>query len=155
MARMTRTPVVLAATALALAGISSSVATGAAARSDSGTAWLGVTHSEGKILVVAGDFKDKILGKGAVVYRITASAATPGTYDITSKDITLYTKKGSLSGTGSATETIDSAGNSTVSNGHIKLNKGTGKLKGHSLVATFSGPLQNGVYTFTYQGTYK
>ena len=42
-----------------------------------------------------------------------------------------------------------------LTDGHVKLTEGTGRLKGHSLVATFSGPQKDGVDVFTYKGTYK
>jgi hypothetical protein len=126
------------------------------AKQTNGVVWAGVTHAEGQNLFVSGDFKDKLLGRGAIVYITQAnSTQQAGVYNVTAKTITLYTTKGTLTGTGSATQTINSDGTSNVTNGKASLTKGTGAYKGHSLKATFSGPFQNGVYTFTYQGTYK
>jgi hypothetical protein len=152
--RMTTHRRILVLTALALVGVSST-ATAAGGRADSGTAWLSANHSEGGLLIVSGDVKDKILGRAAIVYRITASAGTPGTVNATSKSVTLFTKNGSLTGTGSAVETFNADGTSTVTNGKISLKKGTSKMTGHSLVGTFSGTYANGIYTFTYKATYK
>jgi hypothetical protein len=115
-----------------------------------------VTHAEGQDLYVSGDFKDKVLGRGAIVY-ITQATATqqPGVYAVTAKSVTLYTTKGTLTGTASGVQTIRDDGTSDVTNGKASLTKGTGAYKGHSLKVTFSGPFKSGVYTFTYQGTYK
>jgi hypothetical protein len=132
-----------------------SVATATAGRADSGTVWASVTHVEGSIIWVAGDFKDKILGRGAIIYQTTASGTPTGSVTVTAKTITLYTKRGTLTGSGYATQTADANGNVTVTNGHATLKRGTGALAGHSIVVTFSGPQKDGVYTFTYKGTYK
>lgn len=140
----------------ALALVLGPAAGAASARPDSGTAWVGATHTDNGILIVAGDVKDAVLGTGALVYRVKVRpAGETGVFTVTSKSVTLYTPKGTLKGAGSATQTIAADGTTTVSNGHILLNKGTGKLRGHTLRATFSGPLKDGVYTFTYKGTYK
>jgi hypothetical protein len=140
---------------LALAAIASTAVAAGGGKSDSGTAWLSVTHTEGGLLIVAGDIKSKLLGRGAIVYRVKASPGAPGSVKVTSDSVTLFTKNGSLAGTGSGTQTQDAAGNVTVTDGKISLTKGTGKLKGHSLTGTFSGPFKDGVYTFTYKAKYK
>lgn len=140
---------------VALAG-SSSIATAAAGRADSGTAWVSANHTEGSTLFVSGDVKDKILGRASIVYQTTFSAGpATGSVTVTAKTVTLYAKGGSLTGTGSGLQSVDAAGNVTVTNGKINLTKGAGKLKGHSFKATFSGPFKDGVYTFKYKGTYK
>lgn len=150
-------PVHLAGLVAALAAaLALTVQAGAAGgRADSGTAWLSANHTAGGLIVVSGDIKDKLLGNGALVYRVKASPGDAGSIKVTSDSVTLYTAKGSLTGTGSATQTIAPDGTSTVSDGKVKLTKGTGGLKGRSLVATFSGPFKDGVYTFKYKGTYK
>ena len=56
--------------ALLVAGISV-VATAESAKkaeTTSGVIYAGVTHQEGDDLYVAGDFKDELLGRGAIVY---------------------------------------------------------------------------------------
>jgi hypothetical protein len=128
----------------------------AATKKDSGTAWVGVTHSEGSDLYVGGDIKDKILGRGAIVY-VTAltSGPEPSTVVISAKKITVYTPKGTLVGTGKATQTNNPDGTATLSDGTFNLTKGTGKLKGHKLKGTFTGTFTDGVYTLSYSGTYK
>lgn len=139
-------------------GVSSAAmaATKGKARKTSGVVHAAVTHSEGSDLYVAGDFKDKILGRGAIVYltKVTTDPAT-GSFLIKARKITIYTTKGSLSGAGQATQTNTPDGKTTVTDGTYKLTKGTGKLKGHTFTGTFSGALDAGVYTFTFAGTYK
>lgn len=145
-------------TTIALAAAGAAIATGATSgRPTSGVAYAGITHSEGKDLYVSGDIKDKILGRGAIVYvtKVTGSDK-PGTLKVTAKKVTIFTPAGSLSGSGSALQTISADGKkTTVHDGVVTLNKGTGALKGHTLSATFGGPLKDGVYTFKYKGTYK
>jgi hypothetical protein len=144
----------LAVVALVLAF--ASVATAATSRKTSGTAWVSVTHQEGQTLWVAGDIKDKLLGRGAIVYQTTvASGPQTGEFLVTAKKVTVYYANGTLSGTGKATQVVAPDGTTTVKDGSVSLTKGTGKLKGHRLKATFSGPFKDGVYTFTYSGTYK
>jgi hypothetical protein len=134
----------------------STTALAAPARDTSGVVYAGVTHQEGSDLYVAGDFKDKILGRGAIVY-ITEVAAgpQPSSVVITAKRITIYTTRGSLSGTGQATQTFYPDGSTSVSDGTFSLKKGTGAYKGHKLTGTFAGPFADGVYTFNYTGKYK
>jgi hypothetical protein len=141
--------------ALLLLGALASVAQ-AATKKDSGTAWVSVTHSEGSDLYVAGDIKDKVLGRGAIVYITTVSSGDqPTSVLVTARKITIYTPKGTLVGTGQATQNNNPDGSVTVTDGTFNLTKGTGKLKGHKLKGTFSGTYSEGVYTFTYSGTYK
>jgi len=144
----------LAAVLIVALGASASLATAAGGRADNGTVCAGVTNTD-SVVWVAGDIKDKILGRGAIVYQTAIRSDGAGSFKVTAKSVTAYYKSGTLSGTGYATQTVDAQGNSTVTNGHVKLTKGTGKLQGHSLVATFSGPMTNGVYVFKYKGTYK
>lgn len=125
-------------------------------KKDSGVAYAGVTHVEGDDLYVSGDIKDKILGRGAIVYITRVSAGQQqGTYEVKARKITIYTPKGTLTGSGSGLQTFHEDGSSEVSDGKFSLTKGTGKLKGHTYKGTFSGPLKDGVYTFTYSGTFK
>ena len=74
---------------------------------------------------------------------------------VTVKKATLFTEDGSISGSGSAVQTINADGTGSVTNGKFKFTKGTERLKGHSLTGTFSGPFNGSFYTFTYKGTYK
>jgi hypothetical protein len=135
----------------------SGVAFGAtAARKTSGVAYASATHAEGQDLYVSGDIKDKILGRGAIVYVTNVTPAQqPGSYNVAAKRVTIYTPRGTLSGTGSGVQTFHEDGSVEVTNGKVSLTRGTGRLKGHSLKATFSGPQENGVYKFTYSGTYR
>jgi hypothetical protein len=149
---------VLAVMALALSGIAVAGARGTKAKpkATSGVAYAGVTHAEGDDLYVSGDFVDKLLGHGGIVYvtKVTSGEAE-GEFKVNAKRITLYTTKGSLTGKGSATQVIKD-GKSDVKDGKFNLTKGTGKYKGHTLKGTFSGPQSaQGLYTFTYKATYR
>jgi hypothetical protein len=146
---------VLAALALSLTGVA--LAAAPKAKKDSGTAWAGVNHQEGKTLYVSGDIKDKLLGRGAIVYLTQIRGSeSPGTVHIVAKKITIYTPKGSLVGTGSGDQVINSDGSvGGVKNGKFKLTKGTAKLKGHTYKGTFTAGYAQGVYTFRYKGTYR
>src|SRR5947209_4758723 len=126
-------------------------------KADSGTSYVAVTHSSGGFEYSAGNTTDKLFGATAVTYKLKTSPSTPGTLSLTAKPVVLYTATGTLIGTGSATLTIAVGGAATVSNGKLKLTKGTGTLKGHSLLATFtgSGSVVTSTYTFHYKGTYK
>jgi hypothetical protein len=150
---MKRIVVLLSILALSLTG----VAFGSAkAKKTSGVAYAGVTHTEGKDLYVSGDLKDKVLGRGAIVYVTNVSTTSAsGTFKVTAKRVTIYMPGGSLTGTGSALQTFNDDGTTNVHDGVFNLTKGAGKLKGHSLKGTFSGPQEKGVYKFTYSGTYK
>jgi hypothetical protein len=79
----------------------------------------------------------------------------PGVIQVTAKVVTLYTKKGSLSGTASATQTTNPDGTGTITDGKLTLDKGTGAYKGHQLVATFTGTFKDMVFTFKTTGTYR
>lgn len=118
-----------------------------------GIAYVTGTHTEGDDGYVSGDFKDSYLGRGALVYVVNVGAGPdPGTIRLTAKRITFYTKRGSLSGTGSATV----SGND-VTDGVFKLTKGTGRYRGHTFKGTFSGSYSDeaGVYTFNEKGRFK
>ena len=132
------------------------VAVAKPAQSTSGVVYAGITHSEGSDLYVSGDLKDKLLGRGAIVYVVQAEAGpTPDSALVTADKITIFTTKGSLTGTGQATQTNNTDGTATVSDGTFKLTKGTGAYKGHKLKGTFAGTYTDGVYTFNYSGKYK
>ena len=126
------------------------------ARSTSGVIYASANHVEGSDLYVSGDLKDKLLGRGAIVYVVQAeSGPTPGSVLVKADKITIYTTKGSLTGTGQAIQTFNSDGTSTISDGTYKLTKGTGAYKGHKLSGAFTGTFTEGVYTFNYTGKYK
>jgi hypothetical protein len=150
---MKRLLILICVMALAVSGVAVGATKG---KKTSGTAWAGVTHAEGQILYVSGDFKDKLLGRGGIVYVTTASSTpTSGEYKVTAKKITIYTTKGSLTGKGSATQVFHQDGTSEVKDGKFALTKGTGKYKGHTFKGTFAGPYDSGVYTFNYDAIYK
>jgi hypothetical protein len=133
----------------------SAVAFAAQGQKTSGVVYAGVTHSEGDDLYVSGDFKDKLLGRGAIVYVTRISSPVPGTIHVTARKITIYTPRGSLTGKGEADETLNPDGTGTVSNGVFNLTKGTGKYKDHTFAGKFDGDYADGVYTFNYTGKYK
>jgi hypothetical protein len=146
----------LIALTLATAVGATGIASAAAAKKTSGTAWVGVTHAEGTTLYVAGDLKDKLLGRGTIVYVTKVrSGQQPGTFHITATRVTISTTKGSLTGTGKGTQVVAQDGSVNVTDGSFSLTKGTGAYKGHTFKGTFSGPLKDGVYTFKYKATYR
>lgn len=148
--RIGRVRKLLLVLAILVLGVSA-VAVAKPARDTSGVVYAGVTHAEGSDLYVAGDLKDKILGRGAIIYVTQVTAGPePASALIEAKRITIYTKRGSLSGKGQATQTGD-----LVTDGSFKLKKGTGAYKGHKLTGTFDGSYADGVYTFNYTGRYK
>lgn len=138
--------------AAALAACVPTTALGQAARPTSGTVYASATHAEGEDLYVSGDLKDRVLGRGAIVYitRVSPGQAE-GSIRVNARKITIYTPRGSLSGKGSATQTVQD-GKVTVTDGKFSLTKGTGRLKGLKMSGTFSGDQENGVYKFTYKG---
>ena len=145
----------IASVALLVVGASGVAAAATKAEHTHGTAWVGITHSEGKKLYISGDFKDSKLGRGAIVYLTRLGGSSkPGTIHVTATKVTLYTASGSLQGTGSADEVITPT-STTVKNGTFSLTKGTGAYKGHTFKGKFSGPFSQGVYTFTYKAVYR
>jgi hypothetical protein len=132
------------------------VAHAAKAQKTNGTAYVGVTHTEGSTVFVSGDFKDDVLGSGAIVYQTTVGTGPePESIKIDARKVTIYTKKGSLSGTGSAVQTNNPDGTSVLTDGEFNLTKGTGAYKGRSLKGTFDGTYADGVYTYDYEATFK
>src|SRR3982750_4687814 len=128
---------VLTVVALACTGVSFA-ATAAKTKKTSGVAYVSATHVVGKTLFVSGDFKDRLLGQGGIVYQTTVSAGNdPGTVLVTAKKITIFTAKGSLTGAGKGTQVTAQDGSVSVTGGTFKLNKGTGAYKGHALTGKF------------------
>ncbi len=149
-----RVPLLLSLIAVLAFGVGSSALAKGKARSTSGVVYAGVTHQEGDDIFVAGDFKDKVLGTGAIVY-VTKVTADAGTIHVDAQKVTLYTTKGSMAGVGSADQTFNADGTSTISNGVVDLTKGTGAYAGHTFKGKFDGSFADGVYTFNYQAKFK
>lgn len=146
---------------LALAGTAATAlaaSTKTKGKTDSGTAYAATTHTAGGFSYLAGDNTDKVLGAGAVTFKVkTGTGSKPGTVSLNIKPVQVFTATGSLIGTGSSTLTVVSATSVTITNGKLDLTKGTGAQKGHTLVATFTGTGDpaTGTYVFHYKGTYK
>jgi hypothetical protein len=150
------TAALLAIIGLTIVGVAS-VTAKSSGKADHGTSFVAVTHQIGSTYIAAGDTTDNVIGKGAVVYTITAGTGTkPGTIKITAKRVTVFSSTGSLFGTAAGTETTLASGAVTLT-GKLNLNHGTGGQKGHRLVDTFTGtgktPL--GPFVFHTKGTYK
>jgi hypothetical protein len=151
---MKRLLILISVLALAVTGVAGAATKG---KKTSGIAYAGATHVEGSDLYVSGDVKDKLLGRGGIVYvtRVTQGQQS-GTYNVEAKKITIYFPNGTLTGKGSAVQTIHDDGTADVADGKFNLTTGTGKLKGHSLKGTFGGPENSsGVYKFSYKGVLK
>jgi len=145
----------LAAGAVLVVGASGVAVAATTGAHTHGVAYVGLTHTEGKNLYISGDFKDSLLGRGAIVYLTRVGGSpTPGTVHVVSPQVTIYTRAGSLQGAGAADEVM-TATSTTVKNGTFFLTKGTGAYKGHTFKGTFSGPLSQGVFTFTYSAVYR
>jgi hypothetical protein len=164
MRRIPRTITALVGLIAALGVIAvAATAVGAAGKGKStkGTIWIASTpRSSNGLLYEAGQIKDKLLGEGAITFTIKPIVNPSGTFTAKALKVTLWTSKGSLSGTGSALITVTNTpttGGSTASNGKVSLTKGTGGLKGHSFTGKFSGTgnVNGATYTFKYTGTYK
>lgn len=153
--RMRKLLLLIAVLAVSASGVAVAK-TGKPAQATSGVVYAGATHVEGSDLYVSGDFKDELLGRGAIVYVTqVATGPEPGSVLVTARKITVYTKHGSLSGNGEATQTFNADGTGTLTDGSFKLKKGTGDYKGHKFKGTFDGTYVDGVYTFNYDATYK
>jgi hypothetical protein len=124
------------------------------AKKDSGTSYAAIDRTVGKTEFVSGYTVDKLFGKIAATYVTTVNTGTNGTTTVTGKHVTLFTSKGSLSGTATATLNLATG---AISNGKLVLTHGTGGLKGHSFKGTFTGTSQlgKGLITFHYKGLYR
>jgi len=147
-----------------LLGATTAIAVGAPAiaatgngRADSGTAYISIVHQQGSSLYAAGYNVDKLFGATAVTYVVAVGPSTPGTFKIKAKAVTLYTRDGALTGTGSATQFTTPSGAETVRDGKLSLTHGTGGQAHHTVTATFSGTYdpKAGAYTFHYKGIYR
>ena len=152
---MKRLLLALAILVLAVSGVAWAASKGKA-KNDTGTVYAAIVHQVGNQQIADGDAKSKLFGQAAITYQVTiGSSNQPGAVLIKANKITLWTKTGSISGTGQATQTVNPDGTGNVTGGTFKLTKGTGALKGHSFTGTFSGPFNGTYYTFTYKATFK
>lgn len=129
-------------------------------KKDTGVVFAAITHTSSTMDFIAGSATDKLLGAGAVTYpsKITSSNGVVG---LTVKPVVSWYANGSLSGTAKATLTFSATG--LTIKGTLSETKGTGALKGHSFVGTFTGKSTNpvvanaaaGPFIFNYTGTYK
>ncbi len=127
-------------------------------KKDSGIVYAAITHVVGgKTEYIAGQGTDKLFGPTAVTFTAKVAAGTPGTVVVTVKPVTIYYKTGTLSGTSTVDLTVNADHTVTISKGKLSATKGTGGLKGHSVVATVtgSGTGLTGPFIFKYKGTYK
>jgi hypothetical protein len=149
------TAALVAALGLTVVGVAT-VGAKSAGKTDSGTAWVAVTHTVGSTLYLAGTTTDKVLGKGAITYTVKAGIGTkPGTIK-TSGTVTVFTTTGSLSGSVQGSEATTSTG-SVTETGKLDLSHGTGGQKGHSYVGTYTGTgtSPTGPFVFHTTATYK
>jgi hypothetical protein len=146
--------------ALALAGSSLAGAASKVGKAEHGTVHFALTHAVGKTNFAAGDATDSLFGAGAVVYQLHVLTTTTGTISIKIPKVTVFYSTGSATGSASATLTITNqpkAGDATVTDGVLKLTKGSGAHQGHTFAGTFSGKgnITSGSYTIQYKGIYK
>jgi hypothetical protein len=149
----------IATAAVAISAATSGAASGA--KHTSGTFYIAQTPlQKAGILYVAGEGTDKAVGPDAITFTIKPLSNPSGTITAKAIKVTLWTKDGTLTGTGSATLTITNSpksGDLTASNGVVSLTKGTGGQVGHTFKVNFTGTgnIATGLYTFKYTGTYK
>lgn len=130
-------------------------------KSTHGTVYIAQTpRSTTKLLYEAGNITDKVLGDCAITFTIKPQGNSSGTVTANAIKVTLWTKKGSLTGTGGALLTITNSPHALdviVSKGKASLTKGTNGEKGHRFKITFTGSGNGGTgaYVFKYKGTYK
>jgi hypothetical protein len=145
------------ATAVVALGGFAAIASGKPAskgKADSGTSYVSIVTHRGKTEYAAGYSFDKLLGHTAVTYNATIAAGKTGTIDVTAKPVTEYTPTGSLYGSVTAVENLATG---AVTDGKLKLTRGTGGQKGHSFIATITGnyDAKSGIFTFHYKGIYR
>lgn len=147
---------VLGSLTLVAYGAASVAARPGAGRSDHGTAYASINRVAGGNQYGSGTNTDAVLGSSGITFTATLTSAGGGKLTLNIKKIVLYAKTGSLTGTGSATVTV-SGTTETFSGGKLKLTKGAGSQKGHSLTGTFtgSGSASSNEFTLKYKGTYK
>ena len=149
----------LLAVVAALAIGAGTVGAAPAGQADSGTVYFAPTHTESSIGVYAGASTDKVMGPGAVVYRLRVLTTTkPGSFAIAIKKVTAFSATGSLGGTATGKLTIlDNKDNAKVTDGVLTLKHGSGAQDGHTLKAKFCGKgnLNTAQYKITYAGTYR
>jgi hypothetical protein len=147
------------ASALITAGVlavGASAASSSKGKADSGTSYSVVDLTRGGFEYASGYTFDKLFGPVAITYKLKLAPATPGTFKVTAKPVVLFTPTGSLSGSATATLTVDSKGNEKITGGKVKLTKGSGGQKGHQFTGTFigTGTASTLSFKFTYHGTY-
>ena len=122
--------------------------------SDPSTAYASITHTAGGLEFAAGNYADKVFKTGAITYALKLLPNSNGTTTVKVPKVVLYTSTGALSGTASATVTIQN-GTQTITDGKLSLTKGTGALKGDSFKGTFTGTadLSKNVIVFHTKGT--
>src|SRR3954469_17149756 len=117
--------VVLVVLATSLIGVSQAATS---PKQTSGVAYVNATHGEGPSLYVAGDVKDKLFRRGAILF-VTTGKPRPSNgdgsivIDVTAKRVTVFTTRGTLTGTGSGVQTFNQDGTTYII-GKFTLSKG-------------------------------
>lgn len=125
-------------------------------RQTSGVLHIAVVNTVHGVNYAAGYANDRLLGSVAATYVIRATSNASGSIKVVAKKVTFYMSNGSISGTGSATQTTKGH-TQVITNGVFRLTQGRGGQAGHSLVGTFSGAFsaKQGAYEFRYRATYR
>lgn len=118
------------------------------AKADHGTIRAAPTSAKGKVITFAGQYGEKgPIGSGAILLHVRTSPDSSGATKDNAK-ITVYTKRGSLSGSGSALQV-----GAKLNKGKFTLKKGTGAYKGWKETGTFRGSVAgSGVLTLKFKG---
>jgi hypothetical protein len=149
---------ILAVAAIASGGAVAATSTGTSTQTftyqDSGTIFASINNTNAKgTEFTSGNMFSRHFGHVAITYDLKVLPSNvPGVIRVTATNVVLYTRRGSLSGTGSATLTI-SGSQQTVSNGRLVLDQGVGSLKGFTYEGTFTGSanLQANVIRFDFK----
>ena len=140
-------------TAAAVAITVSSAQSGQRDRTTSfgGTIKAALVDTRDGALIIAGEARDRRLGRGAILYDARLDSATGR---ITARFEAL-TPRGSIVGRSTAVQRTDAGGTTTVEDGVFRSNgrRNTGVFKGKRVRAEFTGSLSGTVFTFTYSGT--
>lgn len=139
----------VAVLALGLAGVAAAApAKKRKPKADHGTIRIAAIGQKGKTVTLAGSYHDNgVIGSGAVLLHVKSSPDSSGAMKLTVR-ITVFTPRGSLSGTGSALQV-----GTKLNKGKYTLKKGTAGLKGWKTNGTFSGSAAStGAVTLRFKG---
>ncbi|HET9103726.1 MAG TPA: hypothetical protein VFN55_10270 [Solirubrobacteraceae bacterium] len=156
----------LAATLATAVAVVALITTGALAASrtgaptytfqDSGTIFASINNANAKgTQFTSGNVFSRHFGHCAITYDLSLLPSNaPGTISVKATRVVLYTTRGSLSGTGTATLVIH-GDTQQITKGTLSLDHGAGSMKGYTYDGTFTGlaNLQTNKIRFDFNAT--